>query len=207
MKSFAQSIAFLSVSILLALSSPQISNALVSTLENRYSPVFESLEETDAIFVLSTYVEPRNAPPNSAMSATMLSRATEGIRLWHQNSEAQLYLFGRSAAIVLEYAVASGVSRNSIVTLPNVRDTANEVKLISENTKSSHGSIIVSSATHLARTDMLLRCAGVNGYLLAPTDYLAATKTRWFQFSSFFLTKSGRVIHEYLGMLALRIRC
>ena len=197
---------------LLVLASPVASNFLLSGLEQRYSPVQSAPQDTKVILVLGSGHQYRaGRPHNSVLSATSLSRMTEGIRLWRTTADAVLVTSGAqsysstsNAEVSALLAMQQGVPENRIRKFDQARDTHDEIRsavelLKSESTESAGRLIVVSSATHLARAELMLQSYQIP-YTMAPTDFLA-TDMPWYRLSTRNVYGSDRVLHEYVGML------
>lgn len=193
---------------LLALSSPPVSNAFVSSLENRYPPLAQPPAATRAIAVLGYgHIEQPARSPNSVLMAGALSRISEAARLWHLSPEAQLVVSGgfvgeksqfTHAEAMARAAIQLGVSEDKIVRLGDNRDTAEEAERMQALARDGR-LIVVTSATHMPRAIGLFKRQGVRP-VAAPTDYLASPAP-WWRFSSFYLLNADRALHEYVGML------
>ena len=193
---------------LLALSSPPVSNAFVSSLENRYPPLAQPPAATRAIAVLGYgHLEQPHRSPNSVLMAGALSRLSEAVRLWHLAPEAQFvvsggYVWGNSeythAEAMARAALQLGVAEDKIVRLGDNRDTAEEAERMRALTHDGR-LIVVTSATHMPRAIGLFKRQGVRP-VAAPTDYLVIP-AQWWRFSAYYLHNADRALHEYVGML------
>ncbi len=193
---------------LLLLSSPPISNAFVSSLENQYPPLAQPPASASAIAVLGYgHIEQPDRAPNSVLTSGALSRLSEAVRLWHLVPEAKFVvsgglLWGRStythAEAMSRAALQLGVAEEKIVRLQDGRDTAEEAELMRELAQQGR-LVLVTSATHMPRAIGLFRSLGVRP-VAAPTDYLASPAP-WWRFSAYYLHNADRALHEYVGML------
>ena len=107
--------------------------------------------------------------------------------------------------------MALGVPADKIVTFPQTRDTANEIKTaaayLTKNQSLVNDKphlIIVSSATHLLRASIMATHQGIH-YTMAPTDFLAGNSP-WYRASSTTLNKLDRAVHEWVGILWFTLR-
>lgn len=203
--------------LLLAASSPVVSNIVVNTLEKQYSVLAEAPRDTTAILVLAAGHFPVDRrPPNSVLSTMSLSRLMEAVRLWKSQPDALLLttagpvLIGQShAEAMAAMAMAQGVPESKIRLLPAARDTEDEITLAVALLKELEVSersrlLVVSSATHLPRAAKILEPLGLE-HVLAPTDFIAMSGD-WYRFSARHLFNTERAVHEYFGMLWLSIR-
>ncbi len=213
----AKACLWLSTLSLLAFSSPPVSNLLLESLENRYQPLQSLPEDTGIILILGEGHQYRQGrPPNSMLSATSLSRVTEGIRLWKTQRDSHFVtsgvgLYGESsnAESAANFALENGVPVDLIHQFDTAHDTEEEIRLAvdllrKQYPESNSRLLIVSSATHLARAEQLVQPFNV-AYTLAPTDFLA-TDMPWYRLGGGNLHNSDRALHEYVGMLWLWIK-
>ncbi|MFT4727284.1 MAG: uncharacterized SAM-binding protein YcdF (DUF218 family) [Granulosicoccus sp.] len=206
------SIIFLSVCVLLAASSPPVSDTLVSYLENQ-NPVVQTIPvDTHSILILgSGHTWALDRPPNSVLSATALSRVTEGIRLWKKSPDTMLVTAGPKlysviahADVAANMALASGVSADKVVRFTDTMDTVQEIERLANyvNENPNGGKtrvVIVSSATHLPRAALMMSQFDIP-YTLAPADFIYMGSP-WYRFSSQSIYNADRAIHEFIGML------
>jgi len=204
---------FLCVSILIASSTPFVSNILVSQLEDQY-PVMQSLTaDTDLVHVLGyghEYVPDR--PINTVLSPVALARITEGVRLWKTKPDTQLIVSGAlpfavdpSHAVFMEkMALELGVPQSQIIRFDHAYDTEDEINSSIELLPLGRRLVVVSSATHLPRAAMLLGQYDAL-YSLAPTDFIVSEAT-WSLPGAGTLLNTERALHEWLGMLWYRLR-
>ena len=200
------------VIVLLLFSSPLVTNALVSSLENRFKPLDSLPHDTAVLLVLGAghqYREDRSA--NSVLSATSLSRVTEAIRLWQSRRSVLLVtsgigLYGESsnAEAAALFALNQGVPEDRIHRFHTTHDTAEEIRLAvdllhDQRTDGFGRLVVVSSAIHLVRARQLISPYEID-YTLAPTDYIG-TDMPWYRLDSNHLRNADRVLHEYIGML------
>lgn len=203
---------------LLAASMPQVSNVIVSRLENKY-PVMQSLPaDTGLILVLGfghSYDPVR--PINSILSSVALSRLTEAVRLWKTKPQTRLIVSGTPpsentpshAALMEKMALALGVPQNRLIRFDQARDTEDEILSATSLLSDQSGEfgtrlVVVSSAIHLPRAAMLLDLYDVS-YSLAPTEFILSTG-KWFLPSAGTLLSTDRALHEWVGMLWYRLR-
>lgn len=211
------SITFLCIVVLLAASTPFTSNLFINTLERRFNIMHRPPADTTLILTLGNYANNElKGPPNAKLSAASLSRVTESLRLWQQQPNAGLLFGGPSRYAMREFAIEYGVPANLITIDHEVRDTIDEIGAAITLTGAGESSgtvLVVSSATHLPRARMIVERAAALGltnttappHSFAPADFLAAPTTSITMGSS-YLSKSDRVLHEYVGMLWIMLR-
>lgn len=202
---------------LIAASLPPVSKLLVTPLETRF-PVLQAVPaDTGLILVLGAgHIYRDNTPPNSILRATALSRLTEAVRLWRTAPDVSLAVSGRSpnsqinhAEAMKNMAVTLGVPENKIVVFSHTLDTEAEIRAAAGHLKNlpspqNQRVVVVSSATHLPRTEMLLK-HHVQHYSMAPTDFLAGNSP-WYRAGAGELYHLDRAVHEWVGMLWLRLK-
>ncbi len=216
-KSFGQLCLLVGISSLMLLSNSFISANLANSLESRY-PVNElplTQINHDACFVMvlgSGHRENNAISAVQQLSATALSRLSEGIRqLSLSDKQCTLVVSGWSggltptphAIIMKQAAIELRVSEDSIVTFPDALDTIEEARSM----KSIVGKkpfILVTSATHMPRS-MMIFTANELSPVAAPTNFLSSPGY-WWRFSAENLFISQRSIHEYIGMLWIKVK-
>lgn len=204
---------------LVLLHSPPVANALVAPLENDVAFLQKLPEDAGAILVLGHgHIWAAERSVNSRLMAVALSRITEASRLWKTRPDSLLITSGaplRSpishAQAMADMAVELGVQADQIVMLEDTRDTIDEINgalRVLRDTLAVDDEhrrlVVVSSATHLPRTRMILEASGVE-FALAPTDYLELDAP-WYRLDGYFIYSADRAIHEYIGMLWLKLR-
>lgn len=208
------SVTVLCIVVLLAASAPFTSNLFINTLEQRFEIMDKPPTDTTLIVTLGNYANNAlKGPPNAQLSAASLSRVTESLRLWRQQPNARMLFGGPSRYAMRDFAVQFGVPANLITIDHEVRDTIDEIGAAVTLTSTTSGRIlVVSSATHLPRAHMIAERAAALGLTnttvplsFAPADFLAAPTTSITMGSS-YLSKSDRVLHEYVGMLWIALR-
>jgi uncharacterized SAM-binding protein YcdF (DUF218 family) len=209
------SITLLCIVVLLAASAPFTSNLFINTLEQRFEIMDKPPTDTTLIVTLGNYANNAlKGPPNAQLSAASLSRVTESLRLWRQQPNARMLFGGPSRYAMRDFAVQFGVPADLITIDHEVRDTIDEIGAAVTLASDSSGRIlVVSSATHLPRAHMIAERAAALGltnttvppHSFAPADFLAAPTTSITMGSS-YLSKSDRVLHEYVGMLWIVLR-
>jgi uncharacterized SAM-binding protein YcdF (DUF218 family) len=209
------SIAVIICTGLIAASLPPVSNYFVAGLENKFPALQQLPEDTGAVLVLGyghNYAIDR--PVNSILTAGALARLTEGVRLWKTRPQSLLVVSGSGyrssvshAQVMMETAVTFGVPADKIIRLDHTRDTAEEMRAVNDILQQQaiieKRLVVVSSATHLPRAEMLIQPLEIP-YTMAPTDYLAS-RYPWYFPGSGSLHHLDRVVHEWMGMLWIKL--
>jgi len=214
---FSTAMLFTSVIALISLSSPPVSNRLVASLEDRYSTIPIAPDDTALILVLADgHIWAKDRSTNTVLKAIGLARITEGVRLWKTNTQAMLATSGEKfdspvphAEVMNDFALEQGVAAEQTVQFPETRDTEDEVRAAVDYVKNNISSskqrlVVVSSAVHLARIELLLQKYNAV-YTLAPTDFIGLGAP-WHRFNGYFLENANRTLHEYVGILWLKIQ-
>lgn len=211
----AQSVLVVVSISLIALSSAPVTNTVVSQLENQHEVLPKLPSDTALILVLGSghhYTEDR--PPNSVLMSQALARLSEGIRLWKTMPDTHIMLSGAKflseishAEALMAAALPLGVEESKVVLAPNTLDTADEIEAarqwLSLNAGEDSRLVVVSSAMHLPRANLMLRGTEYN-YTMAPTDF-RFLDAPWYRFSAGHLRDVDAAMHEYVGMLWHRL--
>lgn len=178
-------------------------------------------EDTALILVLASAHKWADEQPSSTlMRATSLSRITEGVRLWKTNPNAILATSSDNInspiakiPATLSFAAEQGVLPEQTVQLPGPRDSREEIKAAVDYLKrklsdglSKNGQrlLVVSSAVHMARAELILQEHEVL-YTMAPTDFLVSPGA-WYRINGFYLQSANRAMHEYVGIAWLHLQ-
>ena len=221
-----RSVAIGTCCLLLLGSMPAVSNYFISKLEVQYPVLQEAPADTAMILVLGGgHLYKHGRPANSILSATALSRLTEGVRLWKSRPESYLVLSGAKfrseishASAMRQMATKLGVPNEKILLLEQTRDTEEEIeaalKMADELLQTgafrlpdetiATRLVVTSSATHLPRAAGILEGRSAV-YSMAPTDFVTADVS-WFRSHSSFLSNMDRALHEWVGMAWYRLR-
>lgn len=211
----------LSLMLLIGLSSPPLSNQLVNSLESKYPVLLTAPEDTALILVLANgQIWADERPSNTVMKSVALSRITEGIRLWKTKPDATLVTSATkitspisTVAAMTRFATEQGVFPEQIVQFSGARDTRDEIdavmdymqnKLPKSPSDKALRLVVVSSAVHLARAELMLQEYEAL-YTMAPTDSLASSAP-WYRLSSYSLESADRTLHEYVGIVWLKLQ-
>jgi len=192
-------------------------NSLVGSLERTYPPLLSiDLPASPVpiyIMVLGAgHTDDKTLPPNSQLSAAVLGRLIEGIRLHHAIPGSKLIFSGakgeqtESQAVVLaQTAGFLGVSADDICQFTTTKNTADEAATY-RSTFGNHNKVyVVTNAVHLPRAMYLFRYEGIDA-TAAPTNYLIKKGSVSHPFTAFIprsdnLFKMETAMHEYVGML------
>lgn len=221
LKRLGQSALIAALSIILLLSNSQLSAWLAGSLESQYQvnrfPLTQVSESETAticyVMVLgSGHTENATLTGVQQLSSMALARLLEGIRqLTLAENRCQLVVSGWNggltptphADIMRQAAIELGVVKTNIITFPDALDTIEEAKSMRHliNTKPF---ILVTSAIHMPRSMMTFTTLDLNP-VAAPTNFISSPGY-WWRFSAGNLYISQRSIHEYIGILWLKIK-
>ncbi len=199
------------ITILLAASSPAVSNKIAHRLEIKYPEMHAPPIGTKYIAVLSGGGHREtDRSPNVILSSNQLTRLVEAVRLWKLTPDAMFITTGAKiggkftlADGMAEIAQWLGVPNEKIIRLNMPRDTMSEIDEIAKVVR-SETVVITSSAYHLPRIAMLASRHELN-YNLAPSDWLGG-KGVWWTLNTHSVYRVDQIIHEYVGMLWYRLR-
>ncbi len=198
---------FLGLSWFLILSFQPISNAIIKPLENSQKALL-TIPKVEYILVLgSGHTSNDNLSITSQVSPVGINRLAEGIRIYKELENAKLVVSGygsedeNSHALMQEkLAISLGVKKEDIIRFDTPKDTKEEV-LEMKKLVQYKDFILVTSASHMTRANLLFQKEGLNPYL-APTYHLG-NKTQ--SFSSYFSARNFYKVevawHEYLGLV------
>jgi len=194
-----------------------VGDALLAPLEGQYPPLPETSSPTGVEFVLvlgSGYVPRDGLPVTAALDEDGLARIVEGVAIVRRLGSVQLVASGgappehaTSALGYAKLALELGVESKSLIVVDTPRDTAEEadaaVRVVGDRRF-----ILVTSAYHMPRAMQLMERAGLHP-IPAPTGNRggAPLPIRWRQMipSGSGLRKTERALHEYLGLVAIRM--
>ena len=212
--------------VLLAL----VSNRLVSTrllrpLEERYPPIPEfaagapapaSISGCGFVAVLGGgHSDMPGLSATSQLSASALARIVEAVRILRVLPGARMIVSGPGArgrpslaAVYAQAAASLGVSPERVTLVETARDTEEESLAVARLCGAGRVAL-VTSAWHMPRAAGLFRKAGV-AIVPCPADFVsradrapAWTDLGW---DSESIERSTLAVHEYLGLLWLRLR-
>jgi uncharacterized SAM-binding protein YcdF (DUF218 family) len=151
----------------------------------------------------------------SQLSASALARIVEAVRLLRSLPGARLVVSGPGepgrpshAAVLAAAAESLGVDGTKITLIETALDTEDE-SLAFARLVGSRRTALVTSAWHMPRAARLFRSARVD-FVACPADFVGRDEVR-LQWSDLgwdidSLEKSTRAVHEWLGILWLRLR-
>lgn len=189
------------------LSFQPVSNALIKPLENAHKSLLQTPKVEYILVLGSGHKSDENLSITSQVKRTAINRLVEGIRHYKNLENAKLIVSGfgatdeHSHAFMQEQlALSLGVKKEDIIRLDTPKDTKEEA-IETRKLLGNKDFILVTSASHMKRANLLFQKEGLNPYL-APTYYLG-NKTQ--SFSSYFSAKNFYKVeiawHEYLGLL------
>ncbi len=206
------------VILLTTISYGAVSDMLLRPLESKYSPITDASAFSNVKWVVVLAGGHSTDPKLSItdqLSGTSLVRLIEGIRLHKELSNSKLLLSGGSAFsstseadIMAKMAIALGIDKNDLVLESKSKDTKDQASFI-HNIIGNDKFILVTSASHMARSMALFQSKGMNP-IPAPTGY-QVKKIQKINPSMFFPSAKGidkmeRVVYEYLGTAWARLR-
>ena len=196
-----------------------VSDMLVRPLESQYPPIsdFQAIKDVKWIVVLGggARVDPA-LPLSNYLSEAALVRLVEGIRIHKSMPKTRLLFTGGNwfegftpeAKVMGDVAIGLGIKHEDIIVEPKAVDTKEHPIRVKEIIEDDPF-ILVTSASHMPRAVAIFAKYGMRP-TPAPTDYLVMKK-EGVSPGDFFpnadsLKKSGRSIHEYLGMAWAKLR-
>ena len=197
-----------------------VSGMLVKPLEQEYPPItdFQAYEGIKWIVVLGggSSVDP-SLPPSTYLSGASLYRLLEGVYLYNRVPGSKLIVTGRSgfegitpmAEVMGDVAKEWGVEPEDIVLETKAKDTKDHPIYVKEIVGKDRF-VLVTSASHMPRAVALFGKHGMDP-IPAPTEYMVKKREGGVKPGMFFpgtgsLEKTGRAIHEYLGMVWAWVR-
>lgn len=151
----------------------------------------------------------------SKLSTSALERIVEAVRILRAVPGARLIVSGPAvpgypshASVLAQAAQSLGIDPKRITLIDTARDTEDESLAIAR-LAAGERTALVTSAWHMPRAAGLFKSAGVD-FVPCPTDFVARPDPRltWADFAvdSESLERSTLAVHEYLGLLWLRLR-
>ncbi len=149
------------------------------------------------------------------LSTSGLGRIVEAVRILGMVPNARLVLSGPGskgrpshASVLAEAAESLGVSPGRITLIDTARDTEDESHAVARFV-GGRRTALVTSAWHMPRAALLFRRAGV-AIVPCPADYLSGSSapSPWaaLAFDSEALSHSTLAVHEWIGILWIRLR-
>jgi uncharacterized SAM-binding protein YcdF (DUF218 family) len=207
------------VGVALLASLGSVGNALLWPLETSHAALLDvgvAQEPPRFIVVLGSSYHPRkDIPVTSALDSVAMVRLIEGVRLFRLQPQATLVVSGGAVAgqppVSVGYAkaaVALGVPDESILQMNDVLDTSAEIRTLRALVGDANVAI-VTSAAHMPRVMRYCERYGVRA-VAAPTGHLSQpldlwSWRAWLLPSGSGLRKTETALHEYIGLLALRL--
>ena len=197
----------LGLSWFVLLSFQPISNAILAPLENSHKALIETPKVNYILVLGSGHKSDESLSITSQVKMVGINRLVEGIRHYKNLGNAKLIVSGYGAtdenshALMQEkLAISLGVNPNDIIRLDTPKDTKEEA-IETRKLLGNEDFILVTSASHMKRANLLFQKEGLNPYL-APTYHLG-NKTQGFDsyFSGRNLFKVEIVFHEYEGLI------
>lgn len=209
---------FVTISLILFLtfSNRLIAGWFLERLENKFPAILSvrditvPLSKINFVIVLGGLSHPSNEwPITSQLGSTMLTRLTEGIRLFRQLPNAQLVLSGGGREEVTDskmmeaLALQLGVDKEKIILEEKSTNTYEEAIYL-KNLLQGHSFLLVTSARHMPRAMAIFRKAGLDP-IAAPTDHMNINENiSGFQLilpRSRVLNLFSELFYEYLGFI------
>jgi uncharacterized SAM-binding protein YcdF (DUF218 family) len=211
--------------LLLLFSNKGVSNGLLRPLEARYPPIPElapgaplprALGRCRFVAVLGGgHSDIPGMPATSQLSSSALGRIVEAVRLLRVLPDARLIVSGPGepgrpshAAVLAQAARSLGVDPARITLIETALDTEDEAAAVAAIVGGAPVAL-VTSAWHMPRAALLFRRTGTD-FLACPADFEARAGPRThlgdLGWDSESLERSTFAVHEWLGLLWLRIR-
>ena len=187
-------------------------------LESKYSPIMDISTFHDIKWVVvlggGHFTDPKLSITDQLSEASLV-RLVEGIRIHKKLPNSKLLLSGggvfsstSDADTMAKMAMAMGIDENDIVLESKSKDTKDQASFI-HNIIGNDKFILVTSASHMARSMALFQSKGMNP-IPAPTGY-QVKKIQKISPSMFFPSSKGidkmeRVVYEYLGTAWARLK-
>jgi uncharacterized SAM-binding protein YcdF (DUF218 family) len=206
---------------LLLITTAWLPNRLVDSLERSYPPILNiaRAESSVPVYIMvlgAGHTDDKSLPPNSQLSATVLGRLIEGIRLYHSIQGSKLIFSGdkgeqteSQAVILAQTAGFLGVSPEDIYQFTTTINTADEAATFKSTFGIQNKLYVVTNAIHMPRAMYLFRHEGLN-VTAAPTNYLDKKGSVSNPFTGFIpqsdnLFRMETAMHEHIGMLWARL--
>jgi len=204
----------ISILILIAISTPPVSNYLIKHIEGDIAQ-FDDSQAIDFVVVLGCgHVNDRRIPITAQIDSCSLYRVTEGVRIARHNPGARILFSGYNGSQPLsnaetnkELAMALGISEHRISTYSSPKDTQDEAQTMApvlHNKKFA----LVTSASHMPRALKFFQQQGLSP-IPAPTGHLYRQEgdplLREYLPEAYYLQKTETAIREFLGQLWQKI--
>lgn len=204
---------------LVIMAMPYTAAILITPLERSAGPYSSAQDlaakEVKRIVVLGGDVRPGNLTTTDRVACSSLTRVLEGVRLWEGLPAATLVLSGgrvstdipTSAEAMAAMAEKLGVPRSAMFLEDKSLDTRDEAVFL-KPLLGTEAFALVTSASHMPRSMRTFQSVGLRP-IAAPCDFEGRIQDftlRLFIPGAYALMLSHKAFHEYLGLLALRIR-
>jgi len=191
--------------------------AMIGSLERTYPAILtiDTTKSTLPVYIMvlgAGHSDDPSLPANSKLSANVLGRLIEGIRLYHAIPGSKLIFSGdkgeltESQTVILEQTAGFlGVSHGDIYQFTTTKNTADEAATFRSTFGNQNKLYVVTNAAHMPRAMYLFRQEGINA-TAAPANYMCKKGSVSHPFAS-FIPQSGNLfimeaaIHEYFGLL------
>ena len=209
-----KSLKILSVATLLLLLSalPPVSDNLMASIENDYSPYSKGTLTVDYIIVLGCrHTTNPNLPVTSQLAGCSLQRMVEALRVYKLHPEARIITSGfadfnpvSNAETVKQSLISLGVPAQKIITENFPKDTQEEAQLIAPRVQGTQV-VLVTSASHMPRAIKYFQANNIYP-IAAPTGFwvknLESNKGwRYYLPDSKSLQQTTIAWHEILGTI------
>ncbi|GGB68650.1 membrane protein [Flavobacterium suaedae] len=213
-KKTANRIAVIAIAELFIFSISPLPTYLIRRLEQQYKPLkhIEANNNLPILVLGGGHTYDTTLVPSQQISATALSRLTEGIRLYNEGNKAPLILSGYTkystkpahAKLMAETAISLGVKAKDTIMLTQPAVTWEEAIAFKKRFGNDKKLILVTSAYHMPRAIKTFKRVGLNP-VPAPTDYQVKHDTDNLMYnwkpSSEKIKYTTKALHEYAGML------
>jgi len=216
-----KALVFIGLLFLFLFSTGPVADMLVAPLESMYPAFSADTRDGGAIeFIVvlgGGHVSDPRWPVTSQIGEAALGRVVEGIRIHRALPSTKLLFSGwggydpvPTAEVAARVAMILGVAADSIVTVSQPRDTAEEARFIKEIV-ADRPFVLVTSASHMPRAMALFRKQGLQPIPAPAQPQTLESPGAKLSPGLFFpspgnLDKSGRAVHEYLGIAWAKLR-
>lgn len=192
---------------------------LTESLEGQYPPLKNpEAYQSDSVHILVLGAGSKLlgvVPSNDRLSFPALGRLTEGLRLHQLLPHSKLIFSGNSkgmipqAELMYQTAISLGFAADRLAYLPTPTTTMEESRLYADSFKTQVPLVLVTCATHMPRAAQLFRTKGCT-VIPDPTNHANQLDNPGFlryifpSINNFQKTESA--VHEYLGMMQMKIR-
>ncbi len=195
---------------LLLFSYPPFSNSLIKNLEERYEK-YDYKHKIKYIHVLGGgHTTDKSQPISSKLSDASTKRVLEGIIIYKNTPGSKLIFTGyagktdiSTAQMNANLALALGIPKEDMIVNGIPKDTKEEAEF-SKTIVGKDKFVLVTSATHMARSIELFKTNGMNP-IAAPT-YFKKSDITYYEPDTTSFENSRMAIHEYIGILWAKIR-